>query len=201
MTDVCLICLDGPQKNSPLNLMFCGCNSSWFHEQCEKTFIDNTTVPLQCPVCRRNFSMKTNYSFSPFAGDEQKNLYITLCLFSFEIFYSSYYSFILLPVETFVVLCIPFMIRSGKSLDYFCGQIKAKYILQYILMLYKMYSEGYSFLVNPIDLYHSFFLLGIVQITVLLPCQLIHASLIQTDPLLPYAISREIIHKETVQLD
>jgi hypothetical protein len=197
----CIICLDGPVKKNPLFLMKCGCKASWFHTSCERSYISTTSLPFSCPVCRRPVQLQANYSFSPGAGPEQQQLWTTACLFGFEIVYSVYFKEILLPVETLVVFCIPFMIPSNSTLDYFCTQIQIKYAVEYLIFLTQLLVKGVDLLYYPTDILRSFFAMGILQITILFIAQVCGRPLIFRDPLLPYIISNEILHADRIDYE
>ena len=137
----CCICLSPPSENSPLYLLDCGCKVGWFHQACEYEWLSH--IPLadfspRCPACRRPPKMKTNYSFSPFAGKPQKELWFTLFYTSVE---SSCSFFLLvkgiswawiLPVQSLGICLIPFLKHSDSDLILYLKLIRAKYSLQLI---------------------------------------------------------------------
>lgn len=122
----CVICLEEPEEGNPLYLLACGCRVAWFHCSCEYAWLSQQRMfPYQCPTCRRITPMITNYSFSYWAGDDQKyfvhtlatcgayTLYFTISSFTQ---YKHLYS---LGLQEIAILTLPFILPSWNDLSYY----------------------------------------------------------------------------------
>ena len=138
----CLICLDPPLKESPLFLLACGCKCGWFHESCEREWLER--VPLYdyyhngtppCPACKRVPRMTTNFSFAYTAGPAQEYAWQTLWIFCGEIGLTvSLFAMggrwaVCLPLQSYLTLLLPFLIPSRRDVLFFIQRLRYKYML------------------------------------------------------------------------
>jgi hypothetical protein len=202
----CIICLDGPKVQNPLKLFSCGCKVSWFHSDCEQKYISHTSdSPVACPVCKRGVKYSIVYSFSPFspsAGFYQKQLWLTIGLFGFEVFYSFYYSVYFLPFQTLAIFFMPFCIPSCRSLDYFCTKIQLKFSVQYLLFFYNLLFYDMSLFLNPTKVLHSCSVLGVFHLTLLYCIEAwCNPRSLYIHPLTPYIVKNNILYKAILELE
>lgn len=198
--EVCCICLD---DTLPIQRFACGCKAAWFHSSCCSQWIDSTSSPYSCPVCRRYIPMTTNYSFSYQAGDSQKHLWHCLVVYLTEVILCTIATLQgielvwIFPVQSAAILLCPFILSSNNTYDYFLFHstflISVKGV--YILLIHSADTllPGILFLrtlsyIHLIVLYslhfiqyqNRFYIYNVV------------------DPFEPYAISRDILIAETL---
>lgn len=201
----CCICLSPPSENSPLYLLDCGCKVGWFHQSCENEWLDH--IPLadfspRCPACRRPPKMKTNYSFSPFAGNPQKELWFTLVYISAESACAGFLLFQgfswawILPIQSAGMGLIPFLKYSDSDLLFYLKLIRGKYSLQLTTLIFSLLFHIPLQSTYPIlekigfGLYFLIFLFHVCRISA--PP---HERGPVVHPLTSFAISREIEHR------
>ena len=180
MEDTCIICLDPPLPNSPLLLLACGCKISWFHRPCELRWLSTCQSPISCPVCKRIVPLDTNYCFHPKAGPVQSIFWNVILFTPFEFLIWN-----ILPVQTVLFICIPFMIKSEQSLEFF---ICHAYIKQ--LLVFSTYFIDLRLF--PVILFCTcfhVFVVFLIQVN-----SYITIDFIPRNPLAPFAISRQIRH-------
>ena len=202
----CVICLEEPEEGNPLFLLACGCRVAWFHRSCEYAWVSQQHIfPYQCPTCRRITPMITNYSFSYWAGEDQKylvhtlaacgayTLYFTICSFTQ---YTHLYS---LGLQEIAILTLPFILPSWNDLSYYLFHIRF-----HLLSTSFVYSLAF---LGPVEkrepIYFYSVLVGYIHLSVLYIVFLHEwqnrpSFLIRQDPLNPYAISREVLHVDLI---
>jgi hypothetical protein len=191
----CVICLDSPKDNDPLYLLACGCKTSWFHELCKNNWLSHQqSYILHCPTCRRFVPMKTNYSFHWKAGPEQTYLVNTLILYFGEVFFSislQYsgvsYAFTI-PLESTLILCLPFMFYTEKDIFFYLNHIRARsiFLCGYLLTSFLFFQKNLNANIIIIPSILQTILLLITHLQQQVPTRHIN-------PLFPFAISREVI--------
>jgi hypothetical protein len=177
MEDICLICLEPPLPNSPLLLLACGCKVSWFHESCEIRFLETCQIPIRCPVCKRMVPLDTNYSFHIRAGPIQRVFWNIILFTPFE-----FLIWHILPVQTVLFFCIPYMIKTEYSLDFFL-------LHAYIKQLIVLSTYFIDFKLQTIILFFSCF-----HVLLVFMAQIQAWPAGHRDPLEPFAISRQVRH-------
>lgn len=207
----CIICLESPFQGNPLLLLSCGCKVAWFHRACELQWMERLNVyegMLHCPVCKRTPRMKTNFSFTRTAGPAQEFLHQILWLFGTEIGVSmllilngGYYA-ISLPVQTYCILTIPFLIPSKHDLICFLQHIRLRFLLNFIYILLSYLATQKYIFMNAHQVSYHLSLMGWIYVVALLlnklneyHCMFNHE---RKHPLASFAISREIYHIETL---
>jgi hypothetical protein len=187
----CIICLDYSYIKNPIYLLSCGCKQSLFHLPCQTLYIQKTSSPISCPVCKRPFRIKHIYSFSYFDGPSQKLFWHVYFLFSIELYYSYIYSDLFLPLQSFIVFCLPFMMESNSSLDFFLQHIFSKYCFHHFIFFI-------TFLLNQqIQNLDVFFFIGNVQVFTLFIIQ--YLSYPFKNPLECFIVSNRIHHFDILE--
>ena len=192
----CCICLENTLgTDESITLLGCGCKVAWFHPSCEGKWIDNVVFPYTCPTCRRTVPMNTNYSFSYYAGDDQKYLWHVAIAASLEllIFYRADHGWSI-PIQSACILSTPFVIVSNRALPYFLGLVQTKITIQVIIIYLN------ALLTIPINnSYPIVSNFGFTLICLMFAQHFVDyfsrsMDYIQIDPFTPYIISREIKH-------
>ena len=186
----CCICLDIANVES-IKLIGCGCQSAWFHQSCENNWISSIESPYKCPTCRRYVPLRTNYSFSPYAGPDQTFLWYTASYMILEFLICLHYNTLILSLQSLGILTIPYVIYSNNFLNYFLYNTILH--IYYNIIIFVVYQND-SFIIMKNAGY-----LHILMIYILHFIQYKHFQYNYVYPLEVYAISREIIHtKELV---
>jgi hypothetical protein len=179
-------------------LLACGCKISWFHMTCENQWLNSYEYPYSCPTCRRVVPMKTNYSFSYEAGNDQKMLWNILTMATVEGVSMGFTEISwILPAQTAVILATPFIIYSNRTFSYFLHCVLSKMIIQYlILLIVQIKLPYYSALVLAQNV-------GGLQIFLIFLTHYVNyrsgrEGYAWIDPYMPYAISREVLHARLV---
>lgn len=149
--------------------------------------------------------MITNYSFSYWAGEEQQYLYNTLLLSLLYSIYTIGASFIhhkylyTLSLQQCAILTIPFVVSSWNDVSYFLFHARF-----HIVSSGLMYSLSFLEEEQKRDILYQYTLIvGYIHLAVL---YLVHfqelqnrpAFLVRKDPFSPYAISREVLHADSI---
>jgi hypothetical protein len=202
----CIICLEEPKQNDPLFLLACGCRVSWFHQLCEYAWLSEARVfPYSCPTCRRPIPMITNYSFSYWAGEDQHYLYHTLGIYSLYFLYFigasfiQYRHFYILGLQEGVILTMPFVLSCWNDISYYLFHVRFHIVsttFMYTVSFLEV-PEKKEFLYTLV-LIVGYFHLGILYLVHFQEIQNRPAYLIRRDPFAPYAISRELIHADSI---
>jgi hypothetical protein len=202
----CIICLEGPLAQNPLYLLACGCKVGWFHESCKNRWVDYElneytiqTNSLKCPACRRRVPFKTNYCFDWRAGPEQKRIWITgtfilneICFGTGLMVYNVGFGYFI-PLQSLVILCLPFVFNTNRSIIFYFNHIKARSVL---IAFYNLtaFFMGNTFEKNA---WRTFFHLMTPLTLQFLLLFLTHLQEVplsyRVNPLFPFAISREVI--------
>jgi hypothetical protein len=205
MTNIptCIICLDTPQIENPLYLLACGCKIGWFHDECKNNWLTHAgqqSVTLHCPACRQLVSLKTNYCFDWRAGPEQNYLAYTLLLYigewvlSTSLWYSGAEYAYILGLQSTLILCLPFMFYTNKNIFFYLNHIRGRsvYICLYILINILFFNRYIH--TDPQKTFFHLSVPGGFQTLLLLltHCQR-EVIRVPTDPLFPFAISREVL--------
>ena len=197
-TPTCCICLEGIHDGESMYLLACGCKISWFHMACENQWLNSYEYPYSCPTCRRIVPMKTNYSFSYYAGNDQKILWNVLVMATVEGISMGFSQISwILPAQTAVILATPFVIYSNRSLSYFLHCVFSKFIMQYLIILFvQIKMPYYSALILAQNI-------GGLQIFLIFLTHYVNyrsdgLGYVWVDPYIPYAISREVLHASLI---
>ena len=192
MADVltCLICLDPAKRKIPLYLLDCGCKISYFHLPCEREWINHQEYPYNCPACRRLVPMKTNYSFSIYAGADQLYLWHTIGLLVLEGLISCILEFYIMPLISLSILTIPFIVRSRHNLNFFIWHLRSQlYYTAFFLCLISLQRK-----IDRDFYYGNLYILGYSHLFTIYLVHFIVRPEYGVDTFEPYAISREIYH-------
>ena len=191
----CCICLEPPLPSNPLYLLSCGCKISWFHKSCEENWL--SYIPLaeeqwltKCPTCRQNVPLKYNYSFSYYAGEEQRYLWITAILFLADIFISLYNNQKILALESSCIVLFPFIIRSTKDVSFFLMSYRIRFMMDYFLVV-----SSFPYIEKRFVMLQQYRLLHLIVLTWFTTYKKPHIN-----PLTPFAISADVIHKDILEL-
>jgi hypothetical protein len=190
----CCICLEPPEPSNPLFLLSCGCKISWFHKSCEEKWLAHmpTTLiwqiqenPIKCPTCRQDVPLKYNYCFSPYAGEEQYRLWISGLLLLIDFLTTVYYNKPFLFIQSTCISLFPLIIRSKKDLPFFLLSYRIRFMIDYMLLLSSKIN------LSQIEKYRYLHLCVLIFfISYKKPYQ---------NPFLQYAISADIVHKDTLE--
>ena len=184
MSTKCCICLDTANSES-IKLLGCGCQSAWFHASCENAWLSSSEYPYSCPTCRRNVPFTTNYSFSYYAGPDQKTLwFVMICLIIETIISSSTQTFTI-SLQSYALMTTPFVIYSNQYMPYYIFQTLVRMYFNIFIIISQRHS------------YETIKMVGYLYIFTIYSIHFIQYRLqvhVSVEPLLPYAISREIIH-------
>ena len=186
----CLICLEPAQADSPLFLLACGCKVSWFHLPCELRFLETCRGPISCPVCKRRVALQTNYCFSPRAGPIQRLLWNVIIFTPVE-----FAILPILPVQTVLLFCIPFMIKSEPTVDFFLLHAYGKQLLVISAFFFDTFFYTRFMPIILVSTYVHVFINLLVQI------QARQGLVFSREPLEPFAISRQIKHARIFIVD
>jgi hypothetical protein len=184
--NTCCICIEGPNKKESIRLISCGCNCAWFHRSCETEWIYsmNDEIPYKCPTCRRIVPMKTNYSFSYDAGDEQKFLWkVGYCMSAEILVLFMKKTLWVLPCQSILIVSMPFMLPTYQNVSFYLMNVHLRIL-----------TNGFL-LITGIAESDLLILIGSMHIWVLIFLSLLWIRW-NRDPLEPYAISREIMHRK-----
>jgi hypothetical protein len=156
-------------------------------------------------MCRQAFDMKTNYSFSYWAGVDQQNLWLTGAIFVLECIQASLSkrsTDLWVPYGTLFILTIPFLAYPISTYDFYCAHIIWK-SLGFRIFELTMVPDQAAQLKMVIAALHWF----VFYLVHLIQCQREwrlpwprDRYRRRFDVLFPYAISREIhyIERQTV---
>jgi len=191
----CCICLDCPSDSNPIHLLACGCRAAWFHQGCQDSWTDSLQLqPLICPTCRRPVPVKTNYSFSYYAGPDQRDLWHIGIAITGETLITLYISRAqILPYQTLSIMLLPYVISSNKTMDFYIKHVKLKYILQAIAILLSVYDTESTI---PMIVFYGYWYT--IMLHLFTYVSYVKERPVRNDPCLPFAISREIIHIDTL---
>ena len=146
--------------------------------------------------------MKTNFSFSYYAGPAQEYFWLTLALYGAEVIYSASlvlqgsYSAVLLPLQSNCILFFPLIFYSRYDLIWFMQRLRLRYLLHlgYFFLRYLVLKEKYS----PITSGSNLLWIGNIFCSILFLSKLNDAVHLERHqrihPLASFAISREIKH-------
>ena len=198
----CIICLEPPLDKSPLLLFTCGCKVGWFHDSCKNNWLDfqanQGNLNLNCPACRRIIPMKINYSFDWRAGPEQYYLCQTGLLFTGEVvlsislIMSGITNAYIIPLQSVLIFCLPFIFNSPHTIFFYLNNIRIRSVIICVYILFHLCFLFQSIHKNPLRTFYHLAIPGTLQITLLLLTHLQNNS-VYVNPLLPFAISRELI--------
>ena len=142
--------------------------------------------------------MKTNYSFSYYAGEDQKLLWNILAIATLEGITLGFSNISwILPAQTAVILATPFVIYSNRSLSYFLHCALSKFIMQYLILFFvQIKMPYYSALILAQNV-------GGLQIFLIFLTHYVNyrsegGGYAWVDPYIPYAISREVLHSRLI---
>ena len=149
--------------------------------------------------------MLTNYSFSWWAGEDQKLLVATLILGSLQscinsyLTYTAYRHLYTLTIQQGVILTMPFLVPSWHTLSYYVyhTMLHIQYTTILLVVTYFQLPEKRE------SIYSGIVALGYIHLFVmwLVYFQELNnrpAYLAHRDPFEPYAISREILHTDLI---
>ena len=193
--ETCCICLETANVKESLKLIDCGCNSSWFHTPCENQWISLLEeFEYYCPICRRPVPLKTNYSFSIYSGDDQRYLWFIISMISIEIGLTFNNRIVwMYPFQSVGIISLPFVFPSDKALPFFLNHVVLHNAVNSFFAILTYYEKDSQ------DLFFDFCrsIGGIHLFT--LWCMSIFYHSYQIDPLIPYAISREVKHRNEIK--
>ena len=189
--EVCCICFDTPSPDEPIYRIGCGCKIAWFHLSCETKWLSNNEYPYSCPTCRRYVPLRNNYSFSFFAGPDQKFLWFSLTIFSFEVVFALCKRMPIIPLQGLAILATPHILYSNRYQSHFLIQTLIHVYMNCVIFYYW----------EPVHSYELSKMIGTIQVFLLYSLHYIKYRLgfyVYVHPLIPYVISREVIHIETL---
>jgi hypothetical protein len=147
-------------------------------------------IPLTCPTCRQNVPLKYNYSFSYYAGEEQKYLWLTTILLFIDIFISLYNNHRILALQSTCIVLFPFILRSRRDVSFFLISYRIRFMMDYILIITSpMYIQERCIIIQKCRYFHLIILSWFTTYK---------KSYI--NPLTPFAISADVMHKDTLEL-
>jgi hypothetical protein len=201
----CIICLDAPQKQNPLFLLTCGCRTAWFHDTCEKEWMEHLTYPPKCPTCRRIIEITLQYSFAFHHGINQQYFWWIASLFCIEVCmastftFSDYYQVWNLPCQSIFILSIPYISSSKNDLLYFLHQLRYRYIVFVIAWFIHIIKYKKLISLYPDNTFNMLIIVGAVHVFSLIIqefqnyCSPFHYSV---DPHTAFTIGYTFPHKE-----
>lgn len=147
---------------------------------------------LTCPTCRQIVPLKYNYSFSYYTGEDQKYLWFTAIFFLVDFISTVYYNKPFLIIQSACIIIFPFIIRSKKDLTFFLFSYRIRFMMDYMLLVSApLYIPGrFDRTIQDIEKYRYLHLCILVFFT--------SYKKPYNNPLLPYAISADVIHKDTL---
>lgn len=206
----CIICLESPLENQPLQLLTCGCRTSWFHPSCEKTWIQHIhpiDFPPKCPTCRREVDFMFQYSFRFQDGLNQKYLWWTSSIFGIEVCIASvlsldgFHTGWILPAQTMLIVSIPFFIQSRHDLLYFLHHLRYRYFSLTVSWLIHLYKFQKLLFVYPDTTVNLLVFFGALHVLCLLIqeignyCSHDHYRI---DPFISFVVGYDLLHKEVL---
>ena len=191
----CCICLETPKKDNPIFLLDCGCREGWFHMVCENRWLSFQQGMVRCPTCRRDVPMMINYSFWIEAGEDQQRLWYCLGLLLCETVMSRIFDIAIAPYQTLAILLLPFIIPSTSNMTTFIYHVYFNKSLQFVVYVYTRSDYIFSLSMYILIGYLYVFLLYYLHICIYIRNRY---NNIRVNPLLPYAISSSVIHREVL---
>lgn len=208
--NVCCICLEEPFEDNPLSLVACGCQSGWFHSECENQWIEWSPSDLLCPVCRQVPTVSNTYAMHWSIGEIQVLVWTTVFMVSCELLLflleslKSHTYMLAIPSHTCLILLCPIIFRTNKPYSFYLLQARIHMYLTIPLYLFLQWLYIHS-LIGSIDIsiyLHSIILIGTIHVYFLFQ-DIFLISLVQRktiDCFYEFIISREIIHVKTLRI-